>query len=162
MPTFAKTLLATVAALALLALAGPPANAQQHEAAAQQGPLAENCWGSKLETRILRDHVTNRRVGRTELWYSPADRGTNCVITYNEVPGKAITYAYLIVDDNRNRDNTGRTEKGDRVAFDQDNYEYYAGASFLRNTNGKCVRFGGSVISRQGHGAFGSGWTHCS
>ena len=63
--------------------------------------------------------------------------------------GKASTYAYLIVDDNRNRDNTGRNEPGDRIAYDEGYYEYYAGASYLRNTNGKCVRFGGSVLARR-------------
>jgi hypothetical protein len=151
-----------LAALALLAIAGAPAHAQA-EGAGRQGPIADHCSGTKLETRILKDKlVTHRRVGRVELWYSPADGGTNCVITYNEVPGKALTYAYLIVDDNKNRDNTGRTEKGDRVSYDQDDYEYYAGASYRRNTNGKCVRFGGSVIARQGNDGFGSGWVHCT
>lgn len=148
----------TAAALALLA---SPASAQQHEAAGRKGPLAKSCWGTKVETKVLRDHLTNRRIGRVELWYSPSNRGTNCVITYNEVPGRALTYAYLIVDDNRNRDNKGRKEKGDRVAYDQDNYQYYAGASYLRRTNGKCVQFGGSVTARQGHDGFGSRWVHC-
>jgi hypothetical protein len=160
MPTFVKSLLGTAAVLALLACSSASASAQ--EGAAQQGPLASNCWGSKLETRVLRDHVTNRRVGRVELWYSPDNRGTNCVITYNEVPGRALTYAYLIVDDNRNRDNTGQVEKGDRVAYDQNDYEFYAGASYLRNTNGKCVRWGGTVTARQGHDGFGSRWSHCT
>ena len=159
---FCKTLMTTVAGLALLA--GLPAAAQaQAEGAAQQGPIADHCSGTKIETRILKDKlVTHKRVGRVELWYSPANNGTNCTITYNEVPGKALTYAYLIVDDNKNRDNTGRKEKGDRLSFDQNDYEYYAGASFRRNTNGKCVRFGGQVISRQGNDSFGSPWVHCN
>lgn len=43
------------------------------------------------------------------------------------------------------------------MAYDQGNYEYYAGASYLRNTNGRCVRFGGSVIARAGDDSVGSG-----
>ena len=159
MPRLVKPLLATVVGLALLAATSTSSTAQ--EGSGQRGPLASGCWGTKLETRILRDHVTNRRIGRVELWYSPARRGTNCVITYNEVPGRANTYPYLIVDDNRNRDNIGRVEKGDRVSYDVDDYRYYAGGSYRRNTNGKCVRFGGYVISRRGHDSFGSRWVHC-
>jgi len=160
MPKLVKTLLAAAAGLA--AFAGVSSTATAQEGGGHVGPLAQNCWGTKQETRILRAHVGNQRIGRVELWYSPEQGGTNCVITYNEVAGKATTYAYLIVDDNRNRDNTGRKEPGDRVAYDEGYYEYYAGASYLRNTNGKCVRFGGSVLARAGDDSFGSGWVHCS
>ena len=159
MPKFVKPALASAISLTML-VAGAPATAQ--EGGGRKGPIADNCWGTKQETRILRDHTTNRRIGRVELWFSPADKGTNCVITYNEVPGTARTYAYLIVDDNRNRDNTGITEKGDRVSYDDGQYEYYAGASYRRNTNGKCVKFGGTVTAVQGHGSFGSKWVHCN
>jgi hypothetical protein len=160
MPKFSKTLLA--GAVGLVAFGGVGSSAVAQEGTGHQGPLAQNCWGTKQETRILKAHVGGQRIGRIELWYSPEQGGTNCVITYNEVPGKALTYAYLIVDDNKNRDNTGRKEPGDRVAYDQGNYEYYAGASYLRKTNGKCVKFGGSVIARAGDDSFGSVWTHCS
>ncbi len=155
MTTLRKSLLGTAAGLTLFACISAPASA------GQQGPLAANCWGTKLETRVLKDHVTNKRIGRVELWFSADNRGTNCVITYNEVAGKAQTYAWLIVDDNRNRDNGTYVEPGDRVAYDDGNYEYYAGASYWGNTNTKCVRWGGSVNSNQGHDSFGSGWSHC-
>jgi hypothetical protein len=159
MPRFVTPVLASAIGLAMFA-AGSSALAQ--EGGGKRGPIADHCSGTKLQTRVLRDNVSNRRIGRVELWYSPAEKGTNCVITYNEVPGKAWTYAWLIIDDNKNRDNTGRTEKGDRVSYDQGQYEYYAGASFRRNTNGKCVKWGGTVNSRRGNGSFGSKWVHCN
>jgi hypothetical protein len=159
MPTIAKSLLATIAALTLIA--GVSASATAQEGGGHRGPLADHCWGTKLATHVLRDNLSNRRIGRIELWYSPADNGTNCVMTYNEVPGSADTGTYLIVDDNRNRDNTGRTEKGDRVSYDNGSYKSYAGASYRRNTNRKCVKWGGHVTSTHGIDAWGSGWSHC-
>jgi len=59
--------MATAAGLALLA--GLPAAAQaQAEGAARQGPIADQCSATKIETRILKDKlVTHKRVGRVEL-----------------------------------------------------------------------------------------------
>ena len=159
MSTFVKSLLGTAAGLALLA--GVSAAAIAQEGGAQKGPLADSCWGTKLATHVLRDNNDNARIGRIELWYSPDDNGTNCVMTYNEVPGRADTGTYLIVDDNRNRDNTGRKEPGDRWSYDANSYKIYAGASYRRNTNGKCVKWGGHVTSTHGIDAWGSKWSHC-
>ena len=82
-------------------------------------------------------------------------------LTYNETPGATHTYTYLVVDDNRNRDNSGGVEKGDRVSSDSGTYASYAGASYRRNTNGKCVRFGGKVVGTVSVADFDSRWTHC-
>lgn len=60
MPKYLKTLLATTAGLAVFAGAGAPAIAQ--EGGGHHGPLAQNCWGTKQETRILRAHVGNQRI----------------------------------------------------------------------------------------------------
>ena len=60
MPKYLKTLLSTTAGLAVFAGAGAPAIAQ--EGGGHHGPLAQNCWGTKQETRILRAHVGNQRI----------------------------------------------------------------------------------------------------
>ena len=159
MPTFAKSLLATAAGLALFGGISASANAQT--GGVHEGPLASSCWGTKLETRFLNDPYSGRRVGRVELWYSPQDGGTNCAITYNNGAGTAHTETYLIVDDNRNRNNPNVFDPADRLSYDHGSYNSYAGASFRRDTNGKCVRFGGKVSSLQGWGNFDSRWMHC-
>lgn len=65
----------------------------------------------------------------------------------------------LIVDDNRNR----KLDSTDREAYDIDVYESYAGASYLNNTDGKCVRVTGEVRNASGSlvDSFGSGWRNC-
>ena len=56
MPKFVKPALASAIGLTML-VAGAPATAQ--EGGGRKGPIADNCWGTKQETRILRDHTTN-------------------------------------------------------------------------------------------------------
>lgn len=151
----ARTRLAAVALalVATLSVSPPTASAGSHE-----GPIKSSCSGSKLATRVIRS-TTGRLLGRAELWYSSRSGGQNCVITYNEVPGRAYTYAWLVVDDNRNRRHDPNI---DRASADYGHYLYYAGASYRNRTNGKCVRWGGSISDELGFGDTHSpGWVHC-
>lgn len=151
MRTRSNLLIVALLSVAMLFVGMPSASAES------RGPLKSSCSGSKLATKVIRN-TDGRRIGRSELWYSSINGGQNCVITYNEVPGRANTYAYLIIDDNRNR----RHDSTDRVSYDIGDYQYYAGASYRNRTNGKCVKWGGWIRSYQGFGDVGSNrWVHC-
>lgn len=102
------------------------------------GGIADSCTGTKLGTKqMVNDYGTT--VGRVELWYSPINNGRNCVITYNYIDGpSSYTDASIWVDDD------GDGEE-DRWRYDEGYYYSYAGASYLDNTNGKCIAISATV-----------------
>jgi hypothetical protein len=121
------------------------------------GPLKSTCSGRVLDRHVLRDE--GRRIGRVELWYSPAHGGQNCVITYNFLPGRVYTQASLVVDDTGN--GIGEGQGPDRRSWDHGNYRSYAGASYRNRTDGKCVSYGGVVSGRGYYRAWASGLHWC-
>lgn len=120
------TVLATVAALGLFA---SPAQA------ASYGPIKSSCSGTKLATFNLTSGMTI--FGKTELWYSSANGGTNCVITHNLSGPGAWVEVHLQLDDGR-------------AAGDSGYYGSYAGASYLTNADGHCVKVTGYVAPELG------------
>ncbi len=141
-----------LAAVAISLCVTAPATASQH------GPIKSSCSGTKLKTRVLKDD-RGTRVGRVELWYSAANGGTNCVITYNGTSGKRNMEAFLKVDDDGDR---ASADEDDRFAWDRDPYESYAGAVYWPRTNGKCVQWGGYVQVGMLYHGFKSRWVFCT
>jgi hypothetical protein len=148
---FSRSVAVVLGAVAAVGLFASPASADT------VGPIKSSCYGTKLATWNLSDGGV--ALGRTELWYSSVNGGQNCVITYNTLPGEVPTSVTLTVDDNRNRE----VDSSDRKAWDVDVYSSYAGASYLNNTDGKCVRVTGEVrnASHSLIDSFGSGWRNC-
>jgi hypothetical protein len=148
---FSRSVAVVLGAVAAVGLFASPASADT------VGPIKSSCSGTKLATWNLSDGGV--ALGRTELWYSSVNGGQNCVITYNTLPGEVPTSVTLTVDDNRNRE----VDSSDRKAWDVDVYSSYAGASYLNNTDGKCVRVTGEVrnASHSLIDSFGSGWRNC-
>lgn len=125
----------------------------------RSGGIMDSCSGTKLESEnLVNDYGTT--VGRVELWYSSVHGGRNCVITYNYVDGGATyTDASLWVDDN------GDGEE-DRWRYDEGQYYSYAGASYLDNTDGRCVAIfaevsGGDPSTSQDDATHFHDWYHC-
>lgn len=148
---FSRTVATVLGAVAAVGLFASPASADTG------GPIKSSCSGTKLASWDLSDGGTD--LGHTELWYSSVNGGQNCVITYNALPGDVPTAVTLIVDDNRNR----RLDSTDREAYDIGVYGSYAGASYLNNTDGKCVMVTGEVrnASHSLVDSFGTGWRNC-
>ncbi|WP_129788958.1 hypothetical protein [Promicromonospora panici] len=135
-----RPLAVVVATVAALGLFAAPAYADSY------GPIKSSCSGTRLASWDLVSGMTI--FGRTELWYSSANGGQNCVVTYTNSPG-AWTEVHLLVDDNDNR----TVDSTDRGAGDSGYYNSYAGASYLNNTDGHCVKVIGSVAPRSGGSA---------
>lgn len=132
-----RPLAVVVATVAALGLFAAPAQADSY------GPIKSSCSGTRLASWDL---VSGSTIfGRTELWYSSANGGQNCVITYTNSPG-AWTEVHLLVDDNDNR----RADAGDRGAGDSGYYDSYAGASYRNSTDGHCVKVTGYVAPSSG------------
>ena len=83
-----------VLALASMALAvtGAPARAQD-TMSSHYGGLRDHCVGTRIESHQIKNK-RGKVVGRTELWYSRAKGGQNCVMTYNRA-GKPFTRTYI-------------------------------------------------------------------
>lgn len=159
-----RTLTAAVGALAAAALFAAPAQASTSQATTSQaaagdhyGPIKSSCSGTKVATWKLKKPGTSTVVGRTELWYSSANSGQNCVITYNTVAGSIPTGAQLWVDDDHNRKHSA----GDRTSYDYGKYASYAGASYRNSTNGKCVKVKGEVTNGRWTAYVLTGWRNC-
>lgn len=119
----------------LLALATAPAGAQD-TMSSHYGGLRDHCVGTRIESH----NIKNKRggiVGHTELWYASIAGGQNCVMTYNKA-GSPFTRTYLW----RLKRKGGLA---DAAAGDSGFYQYYAGGSFVNNSNGRCVTWGGQV-----------------
>ena len=144
-----RTLLALTAAgaVALAGASAGPAMAGKKNARSV-AKVVPHCTGSKLESKPLTGPGGKTR-GHVELWYSSADGGTNCVITYDDASGSRLMSATLVVQD-RN------------TASDTKTYEHYAGGAAVTQTNGKCVQWGGYVFfGKKQFGYINDRWTHC-
>lgn len=121
-----------------MAAAGTPGLEGAGTVDGSSGGITDSCTGTKLGTKqMVNDYGTT--VGRVELWYSPINNGRNCVITYNYIDGpSSYTDASIWVDDD------GDGEE-DRWRYDEGYYYSYAGASYLDNTNGKCIAISATV-----------------
>jgi hypothetical protein len=120
-----------------LAVTGGSAARAQDTLSSHYGGLRDHCVG----TRIASHQIKNKRgkvIGRTELWYSRANGGQNCVMTYNGA-GSPFTRTYIW---RLKRKGGGLA---DASAGDSGFYKYYAGGSFVNNANGRCVTWGGTV-----------------
>jgi hypothetical protein len=115
----------------VLAIVATPAPAQG-TMSSHYGGLRGHCVG----TRIASHNIVNKRgkaIGHTELWYSKIKGGQNCVMTYNK-GGSPWTRARIW------RKGTPTAASGD-----EGNYSIYAGGSYVNNTDGRCVVWGGSI-----------------
>ena len=101
-------------------------------ATAPEASAASSCHGTRIASMPMKSGA--KKAGRVELWYSPANGGTNCVIVYDKRAGKHTIGAYI------DRRNVGGWDKKD-VGY----YNYYAGPRSLRNMNGTCVSWGGNM-----------------
>src|SRR5438045_2459671 len=100
------------------------------------GLLRDHCVGSKLaQHNILGQNGV--LLGHTELWYSPINGGQNCVMTYNR-GGSPYTEAHIrrLIDDS-----TGWRVSSNDTGY----YQYYAGGSYINNTDNHCITWGGSI-----------------
>jgi hypothetical protein len=122
-------------AAASLAVAGTPAGAQD-TMASHYGNLRDHCVGSKIESHAIRNK-RGKVIGHTELWYSPAAGGQNCVMTYNRA-GSPYTRARIW----RLKAKGGLATA---ASGDEGFFAYYAGGSYVNRANGHCVAWGGSV-----------------
>lgn len=118
-----------------LAVTGASAEAQG-TMSSHYGGLRDHCVGTRIESHQIKNK-RGKVVGRTELWYSAAHGGQNCVMTYNRA-GSPFTRTYLW----RLKRKGGLA---DAAAGDSGFYKYYAGGSFVNNTNKRCVTWGGTV-----------------
>ena len=130
---FAGALLA-VASVALT-FTGATAQAQD-TMSSHYGGLRDHCVGTRIESHKIKNK-RGKAVGRTELWYSAAHGGQNCVMTYNRA-GSPFTRTYIW----RLKRKGGLA---DAAAGDSGFYQYYAGGSFVNNTNKRCITWGGTV-----------------
>ena len=130
---FAGAILA-VASVALT-FTGATAEAQD-TMSSHYGGLRDHCVGTRIESHKIKNK-RGKAVGRTELWYSAAHGGQNCVMTYNRA-GSPFTRTYIW----RLKRKGGLA---DAAAGDSGFYKYYAGGSFVNNTNKRCVTWGGTV-----------------
>jgi len=125
-----------LAAASLTVAASATAAGAQGTMSSHYGNLRDHCIGSKIESHP----IANKRgkvIGHTELWYSPAAGGQNCVMTYNR-GGSPYTRANIW---------RLKTKGGLATAASGDEgfFQYYAGGSYVNNANGHCVTWGGSV-----------------
>ena len=130
-----KTTAAIAAALGMLALAVPAAHGQG-TMSSHYGGLRDHCVGSRIASHNI-VNKSGKVLGHTELWYSSINGGQNCVMTYN-TGDRPFTQTYL----------WRLVKKGglaDAAAGDSGFYQYYAGGSFVNNTDGRCVTWGGQV-----------------
>jgi hypothetical protein len=126
-----------ILALAGVALAVTGGSAQaQDTLSSHYGGLRDHCVGSRIESHQIKNK-RGKVIGRTELWYSRANGGQNCVMTYNGA-GSPFTRTYIW----RLKRKGGLA---DASAGDSGFYKYYAGGSFVNNANGRCVTWGGTV-----------------
>ena len=95
---------------------------------------AAGCSGTRIDTMRMSSIETGaKKAGRVELWYSRARGGTNCVIVYDNRPGRHRISAMIARD----------VDEWDRV--DSGRFEYYAGPVKLTNMDGRCVTWGGEM-----------------
>jgi hypothetical protein len=118
-----------------LTFTGATAEAQD-TMSSHYGGLRDHCVGTRIESHKIKNK-RGKAVGRTELWYSAAHGGQNCVMTYNRA-GSPFTRTYIW----RLKRKGGLA---DAAAGDSGFYKYYAGGSFVNNTNKRCVTWGGTV-----------------
>ena len=124
-------------AVSSLALTFTGATAEaQDTMSSHYGGLRDHCVGTRIESHKIKNK-RGKAVGRTELWYSAAHGGQNCVMTYNRA-GSPFTRTYIW----RLKRKGGLA---DAAAGDSGFYKYYAGGSFVNNTNKRCVTWGGTV-----------------
>lgn len=89
------------------------------------------CSGRLIDQSPL--HHGSKKAGRAELYYSSANGGTNCTMVKDLVSGSHWMQAYLAVP--------GAPDYAD----DYGKFSEYAGGTFIYPTNGKCVRWGGTL-----------------
>lgn len=139
---------AAVATVAALGIVGAGVTAPQASAA-----LKSSCSGTRIENIPLRGINTGTYLGNTELWYSSANGGTNCVITHINVSGVKLAQAVLVV----------QRDGADSIENNSGAFTQYAGASYFTNTNGHCIKWSGGIWANVDNDAAGSPntWVHC-
>lgn len=106
------------------------------------------CPGYRLEWKNLRN-AAGQAMGHVELWYSPANGGTNCVVTYDDVSGSNNMKAEVQL-------------MGGSVRRDAGYYGGYAGPVTVTGADRKCVWFYGELDRFGIYYTYASGWGHCS
>jgi hypothetical protein len=101
-----RPLAVVVATVAALGLFASPAHAETY------GPIKSSCSGTKLASWDL---VSGSTIfGRTELWYSSANGGQNCVVTYTNSPGAPEVLVVGLTSELRERESVlGLGSRGD-------------------------------------------------
>ena len=108
-------------------------------AAPAQAAIVQQCTGSIQKVHTIDGY------GRVEVWYSPKNGGTNCVMVYDLLPGAHYMQARI------------RIPNSAKDVSDVGTYEYYAGGAQISGTDGKCIeidafiRVSGAYSFRYGH-----------
>lgn len=112
---------------------------------------AGGCRGY-MQERIPLEKVgqPGRYVGHVELWYSSANGGTNCVMTYDDSDGPAWMSTSVKL-----------SEWSEYPGADNGYYNTYAGPYSITGTNGHCVSFYGSIDKYGNTYSYKSEPTHC-
>lgn len=102
----------------------------------QPAEASSRCPGTMLKEWSLKSSGGFKQ-GYVQLWYSSANGGTNCVMTFDNIAGSHSMLAWL-------------RAPGGRQDRDEDVYTTYAGGlgnpgAYLTNMDGKCVDWGGQV-----------------
>ena len=130
-----KKLAASILAGASVAAAGGLALSSHAEAASSvRYSVTSQCKGSIIDSGYLRGGMNGQVPGGTwQLWYSPKNGGTNCVVVYDNMSGKHSMSAGLKLSGTK----YGKTDVG--------NYNTFAGGVQATDANGRCVIMNGHV-----------------
>lgn len=118
----------------------------------QTAQAAGVCGGSRIDSKPLTSSGGSVK-GHVELWYSSANNGTNCVVTYDDTTGRNNMKAQIQV--------SGGSVRCDPSGCGWGYYETYAGPVTVTNTNGKCIWFYGAMVNYSTEYKYASGWSHC-
>lgn len=159
MRTISKMSSALVAATALAATAAAPAMSADAPENEQHGHVKSSCSGWLLDPPQELRNDYGEVLGHVEFYYSPANGGENCVITYTYDSDKTYTEAWMCV----NEENLGHCA---RESWDKGWYYDYAGAAYQTKTNGYCVAYAAEIkgddpTDHRDDASYRSGWDHC-
>lgn len=108
-------------------------------AVAPEAQAASPCPGTRVGKYQLYaggevpDHF---RHGHIEVWYSSANGGTNCVLVYDDAPGKHwMTVGVMI------------PKAGAKIHTDSGRFYTYAGPVKVTKTKGTCISFYAEVMN---------------
>ncbi|WP_050669139.1 hypothetical protein [Luteipulveratus halotolerans] len=130
-----KKLAASILAGASVAAAGGLALSSNAEAASSvRYSVTSQCKGTIIDSGYLRGGL-NGQVGggKWQLWYSPKNGGTNCVVVYDNLPGKHSMSAGLRLSGT----SKGKTDAG--------TFNTFAGGVQATDANNRCVIMSGHV-----------------